>query len=515
MPVPRPVALIVLDGWGLALPAPDNAVALAATPVFDRIWAGYPHAELVTEGLDVGLPPGQMGNSEVGHLNLGAGFVVEQDLVRIDREIAEGSFYDNPALNGAIDHVERTGGALHLVGLLGDGGVHAHQAHLLALLELARRRRFERVFVHAFTDGRDTAPTSGLGYMGELLAAMFDLGVGAVATVGGRYYGMDRDQRWERTALAWAALVDGLGPGVSDPLDAIRDAYAAGVTDEFIEPAVLRRPDGQPRAIIGDGDALVCFNYRADRMRQLLAAFTEPDFDAFGRRRPADLAVVTFTEYAHGQRAAVAFPTLDVAWPLARVISEAGRRQLHLAETEKYAHVTYFFNGGREAPFEGEERLLVPSPKVPTYDLEPAMSAVSVTDALVGDILAGGHDFIVVNYANADMVGHTGDLAATVRAVETVDACLGRVLDALDQVGGAALVTSDHGNAEQKLDPASGGPHTAHTRNPVPLVLVGPAELVAGRRLADGRLADVAPTVLALMGLSAPATMTGRVLLSS
>lgn len=500
---PRPLALVILDGWGLAPPAPDNAVTLADTPVFDRLWAECPHAQLATSGLDVGLPAGQMGNSEVGHLNLGAGFVVEQDLVRIDREIDEGSFFDNPELNAAIDHVQARQSVLHLAGLIGSGGVHAQGRHLTALLELARMRGLERVYVHAFTDGRDSAPDSGLGSMTELLSDMARLATGAVATVSGRYYAMDRDQRWERTALAWAALVDGAGESATEPVALLRAAYAAGVTDEFIRPTVLRQADGRPVATIGDGDALVCFNFRADRMRQLLAAFTDPAFDGFPRCQPRDLALVTFTEYKAGQLAPVAFPTRDVEWPLARVLAEAGRRQLHIAETEKYAHVTYFFNGGREAPFPGEDRVLVPSPKVATYDLAPAMSADAVTDALVAAILAQDYDFVVVNYANADMVGHTGDLAATIQAVETVDRCLGRLVDALAAVGGAALVTSDHGNAEMKRDPATGGPHTAHTLNPVPLVLVG-----APGPLADGRLSDIAPTLLRLLALSQPPSMT-------
>jgi 2,3-bisphosphoglycerate-independent phosphoglycerate mutase len=514
---PRPVALVILDGWGLAPPAPDNAVALAHTPVFDRALSEYPHATLRTSGRDVGLPAGQMGNSEVGHLNLGAGFVVEQDLVRVTGAIEDGTFYDNPALVAACAHARARGSALHLAGLVGEGGVHAYSAHLTALLELAGRQGLKCVFVHAFTDGRDTAPDSGLGYLAALLATMRRLGVGVVATVSGRYYAMDRDRRWDRTARAWAALVEGVGETATDPQAAVRAAYAAGVTDEFIVPTVMVDGAGVPVGRVGPGDSLVCFNFRADRMRQLLAAFTEPDFAAFPRRLPADLAVTTCTEYVAGQQAAVAFPARDVAWPLARVLSEQGWRQLHLAETEKYAHVTYFFNGGREAAFPGEERVLVPSPQVATYDQAPAMSAEGVTDRLVAAILAQTYDFIVVNYANADMVGHSGDLAASVAAVEAVDRCLGRVLAALDAVGGAAVVTSDHGNAEMKRDPVSGGPHTAHTLNPVPFILVGAPYRLAGARavrLQDGRLCDVAPTLLALMGLAAPPDMVGHVLVA-
>ncbi len=510
---PRPLALIILDGWGLAPAAADNAVDQAHTPVFDRILAECPHATLRTSGRDVGLPVGQMGNSEVGHLNLGAGFVVEQDLVRISREIEEGSFYENPALVAACQHARGRGTALHLLGLVGDGGVHAHARHLTALLELARRQGLEQVYVHAFTDGRDTAPESGLGFMTALMANMERVGVGTVATISGRYYAMDRDRRWDRTALAWAAMMDGAGESASEPLPAIQASYDAGVTDEFILPTVLRRPDGGPVATVGAGDAVVCFNFRADRMRQLLAALTEPDFDGFPCQRPADLHVVTFTEYVRAQRAAVAFPARDVSWPLARVLAEHGLRQLHAAETEKYAHVTYFFNGGREAPFEGEDRLLVPSPQVATYDLAPAMSAEGLTEALVARILDRDYDFIVVNYANPDMVGHTGDLAASVAAVETVDRCLGQILAALAEVGGAAIVTSDHGNAEMKRDPVTGGPHTAHTLNPVPFVLVG-GTYGAGVTVSDGRLCDVAPTILTLLDLPVPADMTGRVLVT-
>jgi len=509
----RPVVLIILDGWGISPETTANAVALADTPVFDRLMATYAHTMLRTSGHDVGLPDGQMGNSEVGHLTLGAGAVIDQDLLRIGKAVDDGSFFDNPVLRDVAAHVRRHGTALHLVGLVGEGGVHAHTRHLLALLDLAGRAGLARVCVHAFTDGRDTPPTSARGYMDAITRWVAVHGIGRVATVSGRYFAMDRDQRWDRTAKAWEAIVLGKGRTAPTPDAAIEAAYAAGETDEFITPTVVVEADGRPAATIGDGDGVVLFNFRADRMRQLLAALTEPGFDGFARRRPAELAVATMTEYMAGQRAAVISPSRDVEWPLARVLSEAGLRQFHAAETEKYAHVTYFFNGGREAPFPGEERHMSPSPKVATYDLAPEMSAGDLTDHLVARIERRVDDFILVNYANPDMVGHTGDLEAAICAVEAVDHCLERVLAATAAAGGAAVVTADHGNCETMIDPATGGPHTAHTLNPVPLVIAGEGF----RRDADppivltpGTLADVAPTVLALLGAPAPPTMTGR-----
>jgi 2,3-bisphosphoglycerate-independent phosphoglycerate mutase len=512
----RPVALIVLDGWGIAPPGPGNAVALADTPIFDRLMRDHPNATLRTSGRTVGLPDGQMGNSEVGHLNLGAGFVVDQDLTRLSAAIDDGTFYTNPALLAAVGHARDRGSALHLLGLVGDGGVHAHTRHLLAIAEIARRAGLDRVWIHAVTDGRDTAPDSGIGFLRDVEDGLAAIGVGRIATVSGRYYAMDRDKRWERTARAWSAVVDGVGDRAPSARAAIEQSYAAGVTDEFVRPTTIVDGSGKPLATVADGDALVLFNFRADRMRQLLAALADPGFDAFPHRRPTGLSIVTMTEYIAGQTAAVAFPSLDVPWPLARIVSERGLRQYHTAETEKYAHVTYFFNGGREAPFPGEDRVLVPSPKVPTYDLEPAMSAVAVTDRLVERIGAGTDDFIVVNYANPDMVGHTGVISAAVQAVEMVDRCLGRVVAALEAANGAAIVTADHGNAEQMIDPETGGPHTAHTMDVVPVIAVGRAfDRSAGTawQMSDGILSDVAPTLLFLMGLPAAPTMTGRCLL--
>jgi 2,3-bisphosphoglycerate-independent phosphoglycerate mutase len=517
MPNRRPVVLVILDGWGNSPDRTANAVALAETPVFDRLAETYLQGTLRTSGHDVGLPEGQMGNSEVGHLTLGAGCVIDQDLLVIDRLAAAGAFDANPVVQAAFEHVRSAGRSLHLLGLVGDGGVHAHTRHLFALLGAARRAGLARVFLHAFTDGRDTPPTSGQAFMREITAFMQDEGIGQVATVCGRYWAMDRDQRWDRTTRAWAALVDGTGRTATSPEAAIAAGHAGGETDEFIAPTVVTDAAGLPLARIEAGDAVILFNFRADRVRQILSALTDPDFDGFPRRLPADLFVATMTEYQAGQRAAVIAPSKDVEWPLARVLSDHGRRQFHTAETEKYAHVTYFFNGGREAPFPGETRHMVPSPKVATYDRAPEMSAAALTDDLVTRIASREDDFVLVNYANADMVGHTGDLEAAIIAVETVDACLGRVLDATAAAGGTALVTADHGNCEMMIDPATGGPHTAHTLNPVPLVIVDPAfrrDAHLPLVLEPGALSDVAPTILALLGVPAPPTMTGRVLFS-
>jgi 2,3-bisphosphoglycerate-independent phosphoglycerate mutase len=499
------VVLIVMDGWGLGPDYEWNAVRRARTPVFDRLWADYPHTQLTASGEAVGLPAGQMGNSEVGHLNLGAGFIVYQWITFIDKEIAEGRFFRNAALLGAMAAAKRPGAKLHLLGLIGDGGVHASGAHLAALLQLARDQQVPEVYVHAFLDGRDTPPQSGLEFMRQLEATMARLGVGRVATVSGRYYAMDRDRRWERLEKAYNALVLGEGRRAPSATAAIEASYAAGITDEFVLPAVIAQ-DGRPTATIDDGDAVIFFNFRADRARQLSRALLLPDFSGFTRRKtPARLHYVTMTRYEDDLPAIVAYPPRDVAEPMAAVVAAHGRRQFHTAETEKYPHVTYFFNGGRETPFAGEERLLVPSPKVATYDLQPEMSAGPVTDALVERIGRGVDDFIIVNYANGDMVGHTGVFAAAVKAIETVDACVGRVVAATLARGGALLVTADHGNADEMVDRVTGAPHTAHTTNPVPLILVG--ETYREARLRDGGiLADVAPTLLDLMGLpKAPA----------
>jgi 2,3-bisphosphoglycerate-independent phosphoglycerate mutase len=510
---PRPVLLCILDGWGVAPPSEHNAIALARAPNWDRFMAEAPHALIEASESHVGLPAGQMGNSEVGHMNLGAGRVVMQDLPRIDAAVADGTLDSNPVLSDLIARVRASGGICHLMGLLSPGGVHSHDTHIHALA-----RRIDAagvpVAIHAFLDGRDTPPQSAIDYMRALQAAIAPLARTRIASVTGRYYAMDRDNRWERAELAWRALVLGEGAQAANPVSAIEEAYARGETDEFVLPTVIDRYPGMQ-----DGDALVSANFRADRMRQILIALLDPAFVTFHRaRRPAFVAAAGMTAYSSdlNRLMAALFPTDALADTLGEVVARAGLKQLRAAETEKYAHVTFFLNGGEERMFEGEDRILVPSPKVATYDLKPEMSAPELTDRLVEAIGSGKYDLIVANYANTDMVGHSGDRAAAIRAVEAVDACLGRLADAIEKAGGAMLITADHGNAEMMRDPASDQPHTAHTTNPVPVVLVdGRTATAASRatRLADGRLADIAPTLLALMGLEQPAAMTGRSLL--
>jgi 2,3-bisphosphoglycerate-independent phosphoglycerate mutase len=513
---PRPVLLAIMDGWGERDEREGNGIKLANTPNIDTWRASRPWTLLGAAEKSVGLPLGQMGNSEVGHLNLGAGFVVMQDITLIDDSIADGSFFENDAFNDAIEHVKQRGSQLHIIGLLGTGGVHSHMNHEKALLELAKRRGLAKVYVHAFTDGRDTMPQSGIGYMRDLESFMAALGVGKVATVIGRYYAMDRDRRWERTKLAYDALVSGVGRPAGSAQAAIQRSYDEGVTDEFIQPAVVVAEQDRPVATVRPGDSIICFNFRADRVRQITKAFVLQDFDGFAREALRDLIYVTMTEYEKGLPVQIAFENADVEVPLAQVISSAGLRQLHVAETEKYAHVTFFFNGGREAPFPGEDRLLVQSPKdVATYDLKPEMSAYGIRDGLLKAIDDGTYDFIIVNFANADMVGHTGVIPAVVKAVETVDACLGAVVDAVLAKGGVALITADHGNAELLIDPATGGPHTAHTTNPVPCILVAAPDIgLDGATLrSGGRLSDVAPTILDLLGIARSSQMTGQSLI--
>ncbi|MGI8618265.1 MAG: 2,3-bisphosphoglycerate-independent phosphoglycerate mutase [Gemmatimonadaceae bacterium] len=499
----RPVALVVLDGWGYRAAREGNAIALADTPSWDGLWSLPSKTLLEASGLRVGLPRGQMGNSEVGHLNLGAGRVVMQDLVRINASIEDGSFFANPALLAACDEVRTRGGTLHLLGLIGCGGVHALDQHLFALIDLAERAGVRRVAIHAMLDGRDTMPTSGLGYLDELIARA--RGRAFIASIGGRYYGMDRDRRWDRTELFHRAAVRGVGPAVSDPRAAVVASYAAGLTDEFMLPVVVA-DHGTPRAPMRDGDAVICFNYRSDRMRQIVRALVEPDFDGFDvRPRPAVMAT-TMTVFDPRFNLPAAFEPQSMARIVVQVLAGREKSILKTAETEKYPHVTYFFNGGDEPPVRGEERVLVPSPKVATYDLKPEMSARGVADALCGAIDKRSHDFLLCNFANADMVGHSGSIPATIRAVEAVDRCLGRIMQACDRTGTRLIVTADHGNAELMLDPATGGPHTAHTTSPVPLVLYGaePRPLRAG-----GALCDVGPTLLAMMGIDKPEEMTG------
>ena len=504
-----PVALILLDGYGLAPPGPGNAISLANTPVMDRLFATCPWAPLDAAGLSVGLPPGQMGNSEVGHLNIGAGRVVYQELTRIDQAVEDGSINRNQVLLDAIDGAVGDGRAVHCMGLLSDGGVHSHQEHLYALVRLAAARGASHIFIHAFLDGRDVSPTSGLGFVEELEWVLAEVGAGRVATVIGRYYAMDRDKRWERVERAWRAIALAEGRHVHSALDAIAASYDDGVTDEFVEPVAVTSALGAT-APLEDGDALIFFNFRPDRAREITRAFTDEAFDSFARPvRPA-VRFVCLTQYDPTIHAPVAFPKELPRCVLADVIAEAGLRQLHIAETEKYAHVTFFFNGGAEEPKVGEERILVPSPKVPTYDLQPEMSAPGVTDELVAAILAGRADFYVVNYANCDMVGHTGVLAAAIAAVETVDSSVGRVLDAVRTTSGSAIVAADHGNAEQMVDAENGSVFTAHTTEHVPFICV--ADGVQSIRT-GGILADVAPSVCDLLGLEQPAEWTGRSLL--
>jgi len=499
----RPVALVVLDGWGFREAREGNAIALANTPSWDALWSLPSKTLLEASGLHVGLPRGQMGNSEVGHLNLGAGRVVMQDLVRINTSIEDGSFFSTPALMAACGHVNARGGTLHLMGLIGCGGVHALDQHLFALIDLAERAGVRRVAIHALLDGRDTMPTSGLAYLDELLARA--RGRAFIASLGGRYYGMDRDRRWDRTELFYRAAVDGAGTPVPDPREALLASYAAGLTDEFMLPVVIAS-HGVPLAPMRDGDAVICFNFRSDRMRQMVRALIEPDFDGFDVRSRPDVAVTTMTVFDPRFNLPVAFEPQSMARIVVQVLAERERSILKTAETEKYPHVTYFFNGGNEPPVRGEERVLIPSPKVATYDLKPEMSAHGVSDALCGAIDRKSHDFLLCNFANADMVGHSGSIPATIRAVEAVDECLGRIVQACDRTGTRLIVTADHGNAELMIDPATGGPHTAHTTSPVPLVLYGAGE----RRLrGGGALCDVGPTVLAMMDIDKPEEMTG------
>ena len=498
------MVLVVLDGWGYRAERDGNAIALARTPTWDALTAGYPSTLLSASGLAVGLPEDQIGNSEVGHLNLGAGRVVMQDLVRIGLSIKDGSFFHNPAFVDACRHARAVGGTVHLMGLVGKGGVHAIDQHLFALIDLCARERVPRIAVHALLDGRDTMPRSGLGYMTELLERA--AGRAVVASLGGRYFGMDRDNRWERTELWYRAAVLGVGPQSPDPLDVIQTSYARDVTDEFIVPTVIVN-NGQAVAPMRDGDALICFNYRADRMRQMIRALTLPDFAGFDVSARPRLDVVTMTSYDRTFAVAAAFPPQSMQNIVAEVLANAGRTMFKTAETEKYAHVTYFFNGGIEPPFPGEQRLLVPSQKVATYDLCPAMSAPGITEVLCDHIERREHDFVLCNYANGDMVGHTGSMTATIEAVEMVDTCMELVVQSAQRAGARLLVTADHGNCETMIDPATGGPHTAHTTNPVPLVVIDPDGARPLRH--GGALCDVGPTVLAMLGLEQPPEMTG------
>ena len=505
---PNRVVLVVLDGWGYRQERDGNAIELASTPIWHRLWESSPRTLLEASGLAVGLPEGQMGNSEVGHLNLGAGRVVPQDLVRISQSIQSGEFYQLPPLVELCAHLRETGGTLHLVGLLGPGGVHALDRHLLACVELGIRHRVPAIAIHGFLDGRDSAPTLGAEVVRTLLLDMRRIAGQRVdiASLTGRYFGMDRDRRWDRTRLAYEAMVHGVGTPVEHPVLAVQAAYQRGETDEFIRPLVHHR-NGVPVATMRDGDAVLFFNYRSDRMRQIVAALALDDFDGFDRGDLPALSCVTMTQYDQTFPLPQAFPPFSLARILAEVLADQGKTQLRTAETEKYPHVTYFFNGGYEPPYPAEERCLVPSQRVATYDLAPEMSALGITEALCRAIEGNRHDFILANYANADMVGHTGVLPAVIKAVETVDRCLERVLASAERTGASVLITADHGNCEMMIDPTTGGVHTAHTTNPVPLVAVRAG---AGPLRRGGSLRDVAPTVLALLGITSPTEMTGR-----
>ncbi|MFZ5815605.1 MAG: 2,3-bisphosphoglycerate-independent phosphoglycerate mutase [Bacillota bacterium] len=504
----RPVALIVLDGWGLNPNPRANAVAIAHHPNFDRYMARYPHTTLTASGEAVGLLPGQMGDSNVGHLNLGAGRVVYQTLVRIWRSIRDGSFFTLPAWQVALQRAKQ-GGALHIMGLVSDGGVHSHIDHLLALIDLAKREGITRLYIHAFLDGRDVPPKSAQGYLAAVEAKLKEVGLGQIATVSGRYYAMDRDKRWERTEKAFLALTQGVGERAASADEAVTRAYDRGETDEFVLPTVIDGVDGRIRA----EDGLIFFNFRPDRARQIVRALHETAFDGFKRPEGFQpMPLVSMTQYDQTfADIPTAFGPEFVDVPMGQVVAEAGLRQLRIAETEKYPHVTYFFNGGEERTFEGEERVMIPSPKVPTYDLKPEMSAYEIAAEAVRWIEQDRTDFIVLNFANPDMVGHTGVLEAAVRAVEAVDECLGKVVDALLAKNGAAIILADHGNCDQMIDYETGTPHTNHTLYPVPCILVDESRLDA--RLQEGVLANVAPTLLEIIGLPKPPQMDAGSLL--
>jgi 2,3-bisphosphoglycerate-independent phosphoglycerate mutase len=514
VPKRRPVVLCVLDGWGhRPEPADDNAILKAKTPHLDRLAKRSPIAFLDASERHVGLPAGQMGNSEVGHMNLGAGRVVLQDLPRIDAEVASGTIARNPALTEFVHKTKAAGGAVHLMGLMSPGGVHSHQDHMVALAKVFAEAGLT-VWVHALLDGRDTPPKSATGYLAKFSKDTAGLKDVAYGVISGRYYAMDRDKRWERVELAYQALVDAAGAKAPDAATAVKQSYAAGKTDEFVLPTTL---DGYPG--MRDRDSLIMANFRADRAREILLALLDPEFDGFARGRVVQFAAALgMCEYSErlNRFLKTMYPPQPLTNVLGEIVARAGLKQLRIAETEKYAHVTFFFNGGEEGEFPGEKRILVPSPKIATYDLKPEMSAFEVTDELVAAIKSGEFDFIVVNYANTDMVGHTGDFEAARKAVEAVDTCLGRLAEAVEEQGGALLITADHGNAETMIDPETGEPHTAHTTNRVPVMLVGGAEPGRNAPLAlnDGRLADVAPTLLDLLGLPQPNDMTGHTLIA-
>src|ERR1700726_1960364 len=524
---PKPLVLIILDGWGYSPKTEANAIALARKPTYDRLLREYPHTLIHTSGPFVGLPEGQMGNSEVGHLNMGAGRIVHMDITRIDLMIQNGEFFSDPTLTAAMKHARSGGRRLHLFGLVSDGGVHSQQAHLYALLKMAKQQGVDRVFVHAFMDGRDTLPTNGAGYLEQLQQKMREYNSGKIASVSGRYYAMDRDRRWERIAKAYNAMVEGKAEGGTyvDAVQAMKESYNKGVTDEFVVPFVCTDNRGEPLAKIGDDDSCICFNFRADRVRQITRALCRnsglnekggsdlpgaAELDATIPREPVpkNLKYVCMTRYDKNFNLPVVIPPESMANILANVMGGLNMRNLRVAETEKYAHETYFFNGGVEQPFPGEERVMVQSPNVATYDLKPEMSAAGIADAVVKATEEGTFDVMIVNFANADMVGHSGKIEPTIKAVETVDACLGRIETAVRAKGGAMLITADHGNAEMMIDPTTGGPHTAHTTNPVPFIVVAENSRQFTLK-SGGSLRDISPTILGMLNVDEPKEMTG------
>lgn len=505
----KPVMLVILDGFGLRHETKGNAVTGAKKPNFDRYWTTYPHTTLLASGNAVGLPEGQMGNSEVGHLNIGAGRVVYQDLTRLTKAIEEGSFFHNETFLQAIRHVKEKGSRLHLYGLLSDGGVHSHIKHLYALLSLAAEEKLEQVYVHAFLDGRDVSPESSISYIQSLQAKMEELGVGKIATIQGRYYAMDRDKRWERTEKSYRAMVYGEGPSYQDPIQAVRESYEKSIFDEFVMPTVIVDEQGQPVGKIQDNDSIIFYNFRPDRAIQISQAFTNSDFRGFdrGNHPPQNLYYVCITKFSESVGGYVAYKPTNLDNTLGEVLSQHGLKQLRIAETEKYPHVTFFFSGGREDPFPGEKRILINSPKVATYDLKPEMSAYEVTDSLLTEIEEENFDVIILNFANPDMVGHSGKLEPTIQAVEAVDECLGKLVDALLAKNGVAIITADHGNADMVID-NQGRPYTAHTTNPVPCIVTLPDTKLRS----DGVLADLSPTILDLLDIQKPIEMTGTTL---
>ena len=502
-----PVVLMILDGWGISEHKEGNAIAQSNTENMDRLLAQYGHSQLFCSGEYVGLPEGQQGNSEVGHLNLGAGRVVYQELTRINKAVREHTLQDNPAFQNIMAHCMEQNKALHLMGLVSPGGVHSHSSHLYGLLEMAAEKGLKDVYVHCFLDGRDVGPSTGMGFVEELEDKLQQIGVGRIATVSGRYYAMDRDNRWERVEKAYRAMTAGIGETAASAVEAVQQSYDKGETDEFVLPTVVQA-DGKPAAVIQAGDGVIFFNFRGDRAREISKAFVNREFDGFSREY-LGVQYVAMTQYEEGLDMTVAFPPQDLQNTLGQVLADNQVKQFRVAETEKYAHVTFFFNGGVEEPNPLEDRLLVPSPKVATYDLQPEMSAIEVKDKLIEAIKGGEYPFILVNFANTDMVGHTGIPEAAQKAVETVDKCVGEVANAVKNAGGVLLITADHGNAEQMVDPVKGTPHTAHTANPVPFVVMSAEPYT----VKDGSLQDVAPTVLKLLGIDKPADMTGESLI--